>query len=355
MSSLLFYSVLGFGTLTLGKSQCFHDFLSRLRKTRKGARSGISSCRAKMNSQTMTVAKSCASSNFTINSATKASPLADCSTFIGDVVITRSADPQIDLSGPTQIEGDVIMENNGGVIVLSSSSLTTITGLLALENVTLLSTLNMPALTSVGSIHWVSLPALNSLSFTSGITKAGNISVVNTFLSSLEGIEPSSIGELRIVSNRRLRKIDLPIRNITGNLTFQHNGVKAQIVSSNPVVAKALNINNVTSFEASRREAIGGHAQLNSDYFALPLLTTIGGLASFDDSQFNNLKAPSLENCGGLIITNNPTLTDIDLPALKTISGQLKMTNNTMLETVDGLKGLTTVLTDIKVRGLLSR
>lgn len=353
MSSLLFYSVLGFGTLTLGKSQCFHDFLSRLRKTRKGARFGISSCRAKMNSQTMTVAKSCASSNFTINSATKASPLADCSTFIGDVVITPYAEPQIDLSGPTQIEGDVIMENNGGVISLSSSSLTTITGLLALENVTLLSTLNMPALTSVGSIHWVSLPALNSLSFTSGITQAGNISVVNTFLSSLEGIEPGSTGELRIVSNRRLRKIDLPIRNITGNLTFQHNGVKAQILPSDPVVAKTLDIK--TSFEAPRLKAIRGRAQFDSSYFALPLLTTIDGHASFDDIQFNSLTAPSLEKCGDLIITNSPSLTDIDFPALKTISGQLKITNNTMLEVVDGLKGLATVLTDVKVRGLLSR
>lgn len=325
----------------------------------KGARPGISSCQAKTNSQRMTIATSCASSTFTINSAAEASALADCSTLVGDVIIGPEIQ-QVNISGPTQIDGDVIMENSYGTISFSSSTLTTIAGVLGLKNITVLSTLSMPALTSVGSIHLESLPALNTLTFESRITKAENISVIDTFLSSIEGIGSSHTDEVRITDNRRLRKLDLSIRNITGHLTVQLNGARTEILFSDLVVAKALTINNVTSFEAPRLKAIEGLAQFDSNYFnsssfAVPLLTTIDGLASFDDSQFTSLNIPSLENCGGLVITNSPNLTDIDLPALKTVSGQLKMTNNTMLEVVNGLEGLTTVLTDIKVRGLLSR
>lgn len=282
----------------------------------------------------MPVATSCASVTFTINSAAEATALAACSTLDGDVVIGPEIG-QIEISGPTQINGNLIVEDIWDVTSLSSPDLTTITGVLELTNVTLLSTINMPALTSVGSIHFESLPALTNLSFASGITAVESITMEDTFLASMEDFMPTSIDQLTLLDNRRLNKVDLPVRTITGTLTARGNGASAEIHLPNLVFAQVLKISNATSFDARRLEAIEK-------------------VALFENNHFTSLDLPSWQKCGDLVISNSPNLTEAVLPALKVISGQLNITNNTKLAVVDGFKDLATVGADMNVRGLFS-
>lgn len=283
---------------------------------------------------TATTVTSCVSSTFTLNSVADATALADCSSLVGDVLVGPGF-PNIDMSGPTHISGDLILENNWDVTSLESSSLITITGALVLTNLTLLSTLEMPALTSIGSIQFQSLPALTDLNFTSGITTVDSISIADTFLSSLNSIRPPSVGELRITDNRRLMYLSLPVRNVTRDLTVRRNGAYLGIYLPFVALAKQMNISQVSSFGA-------------------PQLETIEEFAQFDDNHFTSLTAPALENCGDLIIANGVNLTNISLPSLTTVRGQLSITNNTMLAVIDGFKNLATVDADIRVRGLLS-
>lgn len=283
---------------------------------------------------TATTATSCVSSTFAINSVADATALADCSSLVGDVLLDPSI-PNIDISGSTHISGDLILENSGATISLSTTSLTTIKGVLVLRNITLLSTLEMPALTSVGSIQFQTLPALNFLNFTNGITTDDSISIIDTFLQSVYGIRSTSVGELNITGNYRLINFDLQIRNVTEKLTVQMNGGRFRLYLPDLTFVKHLNINHVPSFDVPRLETIEGFAQFDAifqDSLAFPRLRTIKGPARFINiNGVTSLTAPALENCGDLIITNSDNLTNISLPALKAINGQLSITNSTML------------------------
>lgn len=283
---------------------------------------------------TATMATSCVSSTFTINSVADATALADCSSLVGDVLVGPNI-PNIDMSGPTHISGDLILENSGATTMLSTASLTTIKGALVLTNITWLTTLEMPALTSVGSIQFHVLPALTFLNFTSGITTVDSISIEDTFLASVYGIESTSFSELNIAFNRRLVNLDLPVRNVTGKFAVYQNGPKLRIYLPDLALVKHLNVSHVSSFDA-------------------PQLETIEELAQFDENYFTSLTAPALENCGDLIISASVNLTNVSLPALKAVRGQLSITNSTMLAIIDGFQNLTTVDSDVTIRGLLS-
>lgn len=216
----------------------------------------------------------------------------------------------------------------------------------------------MPALTSVGSVHFQSLPALDVLNLTSGITIADSIFINDTLLSSIAGIEVVSVGDFSLTGNHRLGRVDLPIRNITGDFIARFNGARTQIYLPDLPFAKSLNITHVLSFEAPQLETIEKFAQFDNNFFTsltIPRLRSIEGLVRFDyNNDFTSLSFPELEYCGDLIITNSLNLSSISLPALKAINGQLSITNSTMLAVIDGFKKLTTVEANVKVRGLLS-
>ena len=281
---------------------------------------------------------SCTQSTFTIGSAAEATALSDCTTLKGDVLIPATSDPQIDLSGPRQIDGDLTLENNGQIISLSSTSLNSVSGTFRLANVTLLSTLNLPALTSVGTITWQSLPALNSLSFTTGVSSAKTVTISDTFLQSLDGIDLDSVGSMDINNNRRLTKFDTSLKNLSENLNIQANGAKLSVTMPNLVWIANMTIANVTEFSSPSLEVVNGSARFDSNYFesfAAPNMTSTSG--------------------GDISFINNAQLTNITFSALESIGGALTIVNNTRLEEITGFPKLAEVGGAIKLGGNFSK
>lgn len=279
----------------------------------------------------------CTQSTFTIGSAAEATALADCTTLKGDVLIPATSDATIDLSGPRQIDGDLTLENNGAIISLSSTSLNSISGTFRLANVTLLSTLGLPSLTSVGTITWQSLPALNSLTFTTGVNTAKTVTISDTFLQSLDGIDLESVGTMDINNNRRLTKFDTSLKNLSENLNIQANGAKLSVSMPNLIWIANMTIANVTEFSS-------------------PSLEVVNGSARFDSNYFSSFAAPNMTSTGGgdVSFINNPQLTNITFSALKSLGGALTIVNNTALEEVTGFPELAELGGAIKLGGNFS-
>lgn len=276
----------------------------------------------------------CSLATFTVNTAADATTsLSQCSVIDGSVEVSSSIGTVLDLSGPEKINGDLSLESLP-LISLMSSSLTTVSGASTLHNLTALSSLSFTSLTSVGSIQWDTLPALSELPFDSGVTSAETVSIDDTLLSSLAGLELIQVNDLTLSNNRRLQSVGLPLRNLTGRLTISANGLPLRISFPDLVAVNNLAISNVSPLE-------------------LPSLQTITGTAQFDTNYFSSIQAPDLTACGGsLSLINNPDLINISLPQLSSINGQLSIANNSELEKITrDLSSLKTVEGNVYIVG----
>ncbi|KAH8671048.1 GPI-anchored cell wall organization protein ecm33 [Xylariales sp. PMI_506] len=277
----------------------------------------------------------CKDDTITITSASDASTLAACETATGDVVISTEAGSTVDFSGSlTKIEGALTVENNGGIVSLSCSSLETIGGAFTLKNVTLLSTLSFTSLTSVGSIAWSSLNALGSLTFGDpGVTSADSVVISDTFLSTLDGIDVQSLTDMDINNNRYLTDFTSSLSNLSGVFNVNANGQKLSLTLPNLIWIANMTISNVTEFSAQSLAAVNGSMSFDANYFttfSAPNLTTVGGALSFiGNSEVTNITMPVTSIGGGFTIVNNTALTELNgFPDLKTVGGEVLLRGN---------------------------
>ena len=236
------------------------------------------------------------------------------------------------------MKGDFIAEHNGRLTGLSSSSLNSVSGEFRLTNLTGLSSLAFTSLSSVGSISWTSLNALDSLTFGEpGIEKAKSVVISDTFLSSLDGIDITTLSDLDINNNHRLSTWDSKLTNLTNTMNFLANGNNFTVSMDHLTWIANMTVNNVTSF-------------------SVPALQVVNGSASFGSNQFTSFSAPNLTSTtsGNINFVGNPKLTNVTFPQLTKIGGALLIANNTALEEVDGFPKLKTVSGAIKLRGNFS-
>lgn len=287
------------------------------------------------NVRTGVVAVSCDDATATIASAADATAIASCDTISGSVVITTGAGETVDISGPTEISGDLVAENNGGLISFTSTSLTTIGGAFRIRNVTLMSTLSFVKLSKVDSIDWASLNALGSLTFGNpGVIDANSVAIADTFLSSLDGINIHSLDTMDINNNHRLTDFTTELYNISTLLNINANGQDLAVSMPNLIWAANMTISNVTSFSAQSLAAINGSIRFDSNYmtdFSAPNLTTV--------------------KSGDVSFVSNSKLTNISMPLLTTIGGGLTIANNTAMEEINALPKLEMVGGAILIRG----
>lgn len=284
-------------------------------------------------------AAQCTQSTATINSPADATALASaCRTFNGNILVNTGAQGVVDFSGLGQVKGDFIAEHDGLLTGLSSSTLNSITGAFRLTNLTGLSSLAFTSLNSVGSISWTALTALDTLTFgTPGVSKAKSIVISDTFLSSLDGIDVTSLEDLDINNNHRLTKWDSPLTNLSNTMNFLANGNGFEVSFNQLTWIANMTINNVTSF-------------------AVPALQTVNGSASFGSNQFVSFSAPNLTSTksGNLGFVGNNLLKNVTFPQLTSLAGALLIANNTALDTIDGFPKLKTVGGAVKLRGNFS-
>jgi hypothetical protein len=242
------------------------------------------------------------------------------------VLVTNSSGNTIQLDGPKKIDGDLICEDNGAIITLSSTTIQEITGTFNLQRIKLLSSLSFPSLKSVGTIFFETLNRLNQLSFTNSVTKANNVTISDTFLSTLDGLDLTSLsGDMNINNNRFLTSFATQLGNLSGTLTISANGLNLSVSMPNLIWINEMEISNVSSFST-------------------PSLVAVNGSARFDSNYFTTFQAPNLTETGSDIsFVSNGALTNISFPELTQIGGGLTIANNTKLSSISGLGALQSV------------
>ncbi|GAB7342070.1 hypothetical protein MBLNU457_g0352t1 [Dothideomycetes sp. NU457] len=259
----------------------------------------------------------CSAATTTIQNNGDASNVARCTTFTGSIAIATGTTGDISLNGLQTIQGSLIANNVTGMTSLSGSTLQTITDSFSLQSLTILTTLNFPQLTNVQTIDWNVLNALQYLSFgTQGVQEASSVSIQDTQLNSLNGINLQEVDTMFIANNNYLNEINMQLGNITQALTLQSNGRNVSATFPNLIWAYNMTIRNVTTFSS-------------------PSLASLNGSFGFYSNEVSSINAPNLTTVGGaLSFVSNTDLTSLSMPMLRTVNGGLQVANNTELDTV---------------------
>ena len=219
----------------------------------------------------------------------------------------------------------MIADNVTQITQLSAGSLETIGDSFNLNGLTILSTLNFPRLTDVDTIDWTALPALQGLSFTTGVQKASSLSIQNTQLNSLDGINLQTVDNVLIANNNYLEEITMQLGNITTALAIEANGRNVSANFPNLEWAFNITLRNVSSIR-------------------FPSLASLNGSLGFYSNFFDTVSAPNLTSVGGsLSFVSNEDLANASFPLLKTVGGGLQVANNTAIEDINGFQALETV------------
>lgn len=281
----------------------------------------------------------CSQATATINSQADATAFASCSTISGSIVVSSAASGVISIDGPQQITGDLTCENAGGLTSLGSTSIGSIGGTFTLNNLTLLSTLSMSDLTSVKTIAWTALPALSSLTFPATVSSATSVTISNTFLSTLDGINLGTVATLQIDNNNRLKTFSTQVANITSAVNINSNGNSLEVSFPNLIWAANMTLRNVSSISIPSLATINGSLGFYGNYMtdiAAPNLTAVGSTATGQGSlafvangKLANISMPLLSTVGGADqIANNTDLTGISFPALTIVGGAIDFSGN---------------------------
>ncbi|KAL2118565.1 hypothetical protein VTJ04DRAFT_8225 [Mycothermus thermophilus] len=271
----------------------------------------------------------------TVASAAEATKLAGCKTLRGSVVFGRQTGAAIDISGTEQITGDLRIEDNGELETITSSTLKSIGGAFTIRNVTKINSINFGSLTSVDSLEWQSLGLLSSITL-GPLTSAKSVSISDTVLQSLDGIELTSVDIFNINNNRRLQQYASKLRSVGDTLIIQANGIGVGLNVEFPNLVWAANM-----------------AIANVTKFSIPSLQVVNGSARFDSNFFESFSAPNLTHTekGDISFVGNAALKNMTFPKLTDIGGGLLIANNTALDRVTFFPKLTHVGGAIKLRG----
>lgn len=264
----------------------------------------------------------CSQPTTTINSQVDASALALCSTIQGNILVGPDAAGIISIDGPQQVTGNLVAENAGGLTSLGSSTIGSIGGSFTLNNLTLLSTLSMGSLKSASTINWVALPALSQLNFPATVSRAKSVTISNTFLSTLDGINLETVQTLQIDNNNRLKTFNTQITNVTSSLNINSNGNNLEVRFPNLIRAANMTLRNVSSV-------------------SIPSLAVVDGSLGFYGNFLSSVSAPNITSVGSkadgqgsLAFVANSKLANISMPLLKTVGGALQIANNSALGSV---------------------
>jgi len=165
------------------------------------------------------------------------------------------------------------------------------------------------------------------------------LSVVNTFLSSLDGINLNTADNITISDNTRLTTFSTQVANVTSSIDIDNNGQSLTVEFPNLEWAGNLNLRNVSSISIPSLAVINGSLGFYGSYFTsiyAPNLTTVGNFASrsggitIDDNEsLTNITMNGLSVVGGLFqIADDPAVHALSFPELTKIGGALDLTGN---------------------------
>jgi len=278
----------------------------------------------------------CDAESTTVRTQEDLDALRSCTTLSGDLILGPNL-VLATINGIRSIRGDLICAKSD-IQQLSAPELATIGGTFNLTSLTALRSLNFPFLRSVGTIYWQSLTGLSNLDFNSQVTRADRVTITDTILESLQGINLVTVQRFDINNNRYLKEVKVQLTNITDSLAIEFNS--PSVVASFPNLTWA---NNAT-FRSC------GSVQL-------PALTTVNGSLGFFENSFESFEAPKLTivgtgaEGGDITFANNDELKNVSMPELKTIIGTLQFVNDSAIEEISGFPKLSVVHGSIDISG----
>lgn len=281
----------------------------------------------------------------TIKSQSDLDGYSSCKTIDGDVELDPSFGGTITINGVQRIKGALTSNGGDNITDISAPELTTIDDALHLEGTVRLSNLNLPQLTEVGSINLQAVPELQHLGFDKGVTKANDVQIVNTGLTSLDGISLNAVSKLVVTDNTDLEKVDVNnLKNATNLINFAGNYKDLEILLPNLASGSNLTIRNVSSVSLPSLKKLEGQLGFWGNKFSslsAPNLTETGDLVFEDNSNLNNLSLPALETVnGGFLITRNDKLSSISFPKLATVTGAIDFSGAFDKATLPALKSV---------------
>ncbi|KAF2745637.1 hypothetical protein M011DRAFT_469306 [Sporormia fimetaria CBS 119925] len=276
------------------------------------------------------------SATSTIQNGGDATAIAACETFTGNIVIATSVAEPIAINGVQVLKGHLISTNNSAIGSISADSLEEIQGELHLEENTALNVLNFPQLKTVQSVRWKGLPKLNNLGFGGPLTKADSVSIENTDLLTLDGLDLEEVDSMFIANNKLINSIVMQLEKVGGSLSIVDNSPDVEVSFPRLTNAKELIFRNCSSVE-------------------LPSLESTNDSFIFVGNNFESFSAPNLTEVGGaLSFVSNTELSNVTFPALETVGQNLELANNTKLQQIEGFPKLKTIEGALDFNGNIS-
>jgi len=282
---------------------------------------------------TPSVTKACTFSDFTVTAATQVAQVAACPTAVGDINFSGDALRSIDLTGVRQVFGNLRVNGTQEVTDFVAPDLQLVSGELRLSDATILATVNLAQLTTVGSLLFNALPGLEQALLTTGITSAESITIANTGLTSLEGIDVFELKVFDVNNNVAIELIDSGLRNVTDTLSINYNSKDVQVVLDQLALAKNVELQQISSLSLANLTSVTGSLSLDS--------------SSIDSFTFESLK--SINN--SLSIRKNGNLTEFEFPQLTKIGGALNVEDNDDLTSFSGFPQLVTIGGSVNLDG----
>jgi hypothetical protein len=277
----------------------------------------------------LALAASCNSTNpIKIASQGDADGYSSCTTIKGDIQIESAVAGDLTFNGVQQITGSLTCIGASNMSSLSAPSLNSIGNTFKLNGLTTLTTLGFGSLSSVGAIEWEALPNLQTLSFDHGVSTAGQVSITNTGLTTLNGISLETVGSFDITENTALQTVNVnQLKNSTGLINFAGNYDSLKIELPNLSTGTNMTFRNVSSVSIPSLRSLSGQLGFWGNTFtslSAPNLTETGDLVFNDNTKISNVSMGQLQTVnGGFQIARNDKLADISFPKLQTITGAL--------------------------------
>lgn len=244
----------------------------------------------------------CGNGTLTISSPADATAIASCTIYSGSIAIATSVAGAIELDGVEEILEDLVVEDVTQLTSLSSTSLRRIARTFTISNTTLLSTLAFPSLTSVETIKFFALNAVSEFTFTSGLSSVSNITIEDTFLSTLDGIKLLNADNVQITNNLRLTNVSLPLETAKVGITIESNGNRLILDLPQLTSAGFITLHNISGVSIPSLNHISGGLLLQNSYLdtfgADSLSVVTGDLTIHDNSALTNISFHELLSAG---------------------------------------------------------
>lgn len=270
----------------------------------------------------------------TVQNAGDATALASCSTFSGSIAVATGTTDDIALSGIQVMNGNLVANTVDNMKRISASDMVELNGEMNLNQVQRLYAVDFPKLKKVKSINFVALPNLMTIGFTASVEQADTVTVINTAVRSLAGINLQKAKKLEITNNPYINEIDMQLGNVSDSLTFADNNKGVKVALPNLLWATNLTFRSCGSVSVPSLAKLNGSLGLYTngfESFSAPNLTEVGeALAIVGNDAMNNLTFPLLTKISdNLQIANNSALTEVDgFPLLKSIGGAFDISGN---------------------------